>query len=191
MKGKPCTRMHTSFFIAGLYFKTERQGVYMRPKGDVVELFSCQEVTAKPRHESVCTLELPVTVDGHDYFLNPADRTISSTKTMVPCSSAGAAEYKSKAGRLISAIPNLIYRSPPNLGSWMHHEAQSNGPEETKLSPHGYTLYTEAELKEYSQHLNFPKKIRQLTSSKYHLFISIKYIHILTSTFQRYNCPRM
>ena len=183
--------MHISFFIAGLYFKTERQGVYMRPKGDVVELFSCQEITAKPIHASVCSIQLPITVNGQDYFLNPADRTVSSTKTMVPCSAAGAAEYKSKSGRLISAIPNLIYRSPANLGSWFHHEAESDGPEETKLTAHGYSLYTEAELREYSQHLNFPKKIRALTSSEYHLFISVKYIRILTSIFQRYNCPRM
>ena len=151
----------------GLVFPTGRDGIFIRAKGDVMDEFQCLPVTVHPRDATTCTKELPVVYNNTEMYLIPGSRILTSTKTLMPCSNAGAPEFKTLSKRLIASTPKIIFTSQPNKRSlWLDPEDEvGTDPEDTKLQDNVYSLYTQDEMEAYAHHLNFPRQVSELTST--------------------------
>ena len=84
---------------SGVILPTKTMGIFTRAKGEALEEFKCLVVTVKPRQMNHCTIDLPVTFEGKDFFLTPITRVMSERSSVQPCSRLGASEFVTKSGR--------------------------------------------------------------------------------------------
>ena len=142
----------------GIIFPTDTLGIFTRAKGEAIEEFQCSITTVKPREMAHCTADLPVTYQDTEYYLAPFTRILTKATSMQPCSRLGAAEFLTQSGRWITAVPEISYTSLPK------EKTETESEHTASAYTHG-GIYSEDELRQYSNQILFPRQQKEVTST--------------------------
>ena len=122
--------------------------------GETLFIYQCQPVLVQPRAESRCTKELPVSLNGHKYFLEPVSRLLKRYGNPVPCSHLMPSKFLTNQGQWIAATPQLMVTSTPEEMTDIPKGGDFNLTH-TDMTEGG--LYTTQQVQEFAKLLNYPR----------------------------------
>ena len=122
--------------------------------GETLFIYQCQPVLVQPRAESRCTKELPVSLNGHKYFLEPVSRLLKRYGNPVPCSHLMPSKFLTTQGQWIAATPQLMVTSTPEEMTDIPKGGDFNLTH-TDMTEGG--LYTTQQVQEFAKLLNYPR----------------------------------
>ena len=122
--------------------------------GETLFTYQCQPVVVQPRAESRCTKELPVSLNGHKYFLEPVSRLLKRYGNPVPCSHLMPSKFLTSQGQWIAATPQLMVTAAPEEMIDIPEGGDFN-LNHTDMTEGG--LYTTQQVQEFTKLLNYPR----------------------------------
>ena len=123
--------------------------------GETLYTYQCQPVVVQPRTETRCTKELPVSLDGHKYFLEPVSRLVKRYGNPVPCSHLMPSKFLTNQGQWIAATPQLMITQAPKEMTELSGGAGEFNMTHTDMTEGG--LYTTQQVQEFTKLLNYPR----------------------------------
>ena len=125
--------------------------------GDVIYLIQCQATMVEPRQTAKCYQNLPILYKDEELFMETKGRVIVKYPAEIPCARLTLPKFKI-AGRWIQNDGTLQLAQEPIILSprKLHFNIEFDNLENILLGG----IYTDKDLKKYSQFLAFPQKIQ-------------------------------